>query len=175
MLSYYITHYINNKVLHIVWRTVLFSSLCLLKVVQWFSNALFLYFSNPEYDAWCPDLTSKPSKAFSLWNSGRRVLMETYVSKESSSTEERSRGHPDWKIKSGSCNEFGVYFSDPSRIVACSHLVITCAFCYASVKLGCPHEVRDFHLNRVRLSMCNIHFICFSCHSICWCRFDVQS
>ncbi len=51
--------------------------------------------------------------------------MERCVSEERSSAEQRSGGHPDWTIKGGSCCEFGLHFSDPSRMVACSCLVIT--------------------------------------------------
>lgn len=136
--------------------------------MQWPADALFLYCSNPEDDVWYPDLTSQPSKAFSLWISGRRVSTERYVSEERSGAGERSGGHPDWTIKGGSCCEFGVHFSDPSRMVACSRLVITCALCYASVKLGCPRGVRwDFFIWREHdcVSVCDIYFLCFGCHN----------
>lgn len=95
--------------------------------------------------------------------------MERCVSEERSSAEERSGGHPDWTIKGGSCCEFGVHFSDPSRMVACSCLIITCALqlCQREAGLSQWGAVRLFHLKRTCLCecVCDIYFLCFSCHS----------
>lgn len=113
---------------------------------------------------WFDVRTFKGLQSFSRWQTG--LDGEIYVSEEGIDAEERNGGHPDWTIKAGSCCEFGVHFCNPSRMVVCSLLVITCTSCY-SVNLRWPRWVWDFFIWREHdcESVCDIYFLCFSCRS----------